>query len=168
MPASLFLKLEAIPGQSEVDGHAKEIECLSFNQSVSQRATESVSNQARTTGRPNHSDFSVTKYLDESSPKILEHCNKGEDVKTATFTVTQADGTTGKVAPLWVITMSKALITSVSIGGGGGDIPIESLTLNYTAIKWEFKAQTSAAEKKGTAASGWDLEANKAAAAGKA
>src|SRR5271154_6049055 len=123
MPANLFLKLEAVPGQSEVEGFAKEIECLSFSQSVSQMATQSVSNQARTRGRPDHSDFTVTKYLDESTPKILEHCNKGEDVKTAIFTVTQADGTTGKVAPLWVVTMSKALITSVSMGGGGGDIP---------------------------------------------
>jgi len=162
MGSHCFLKLDAIPGQSEVEGVAKEIEVLSFSQSCSNPATMSPSNAIRTSGRPSHSDFTITKYLDESTPKILEYCNKGEDVKTATFTFSHADGPTGKLTPLWICTMTKALITSVSHGGGSGQgVPTENLTLAYTSIKWEFKAQTADAEAKGTAASGWDLETNK-------
>jgi type VI secretion system secreted protein Hcp len=160
MSAQMFLKLDAIPGQTLVEGVAKEIECLSFSHGVSQPMTFGPSNQARTSGRPNHTDFVVTKYLDESSPKLLEHCNRGEDVKNATFTFSQADGPTGKMTPLWVVTMEKAIISSINCSGGGGDIPQESLTLNYTTIKWEFKAQTADAEKKGTASTGWDLTKN--------
>ena len=160
MPAQMFLKLDGIPGQTLVEGVAKEIECLSFSHGMSHPMTYGPSNQARTSGRPVHQDFTVTKYLDESSPKLIEHCNRGEDVKTATFTFSQSDGPTGKLTPLWVVTMTKALISSYSAGGSGGDIPVETLTLNYTTIKWEFKAQTEDATKKGTAASGWDLTKN--------
>lgn len=160
MSAQMFLKLDGIAGQTTVEGVAKQIECLSFSHGISHPMTFGPSNAARTAGRPNHQDFIITKYLDESSPKLIEHCNRGEDVKTATFTFSQSDGPSGKVTPLWVVTMTKAIINSISTGGGGSEIPVETLTLNYTTIKWEFKAQTEDATKKGTAATGWDLTKN--------
>jgi type VI secretion system secreted protein Hcp len=167
MSAQMFLKLDGIPGQSLVDGVAKEIECMSFSHGISHPMTYGPSNQARTAGRPSHQDFTITKYLDESSPKMIEHCNRGEDVKTATFTFSQSDGPSGKLTPLWVVTMTKAIISSISTGGSGGEIPMETLTLNYTTIKWEFKAQTEDATKKGTAASSWDLTKNEVGKGGK-
>jgi type VI secretion system secreted protein Hcp len=160
--SNLFLKLDGIEGQSSVEGFAKEIEVYSFSQGISQQVTAGPSNAVRTEGRPHHQDFTIVKKLDEASPKLMEFCNAGEDVKTATFTFAQADGQTKKLAPLWIVTMTKALITNVSqSGSSGGGIPMETLSLNYATIKWEFKAQNEDAEKKGTAATGWDLAANK-------
>lgn len=45
--------------------------------------------------------------------------------------------------------MSNALISAVSIGGGGGK-PMETVTLNYTAIRWDYKLQTASANLSGT------------------
>jgi len=161
----MYLKIEPIKGQSTVEGFKEQIECLSFSHGVSQSVTNSVSNNTRTVGRPRHQDFAIQKYLDESSPEILDYCNKGEDIKTAIFTLTQEDGKSGTTKPIWTVTMTKALITSTAISGGMGDMPMESVTFNYATIKWEFEVQTSDAEKKGKKAAGWSLEENKAAAA---
>jgi type VI secretion system secreted protein Hcp len=168
MSESLFLKLDAIPGQSTVAGFEKQIEVMSWSHGVSQAATNAPSSGTRTSASVNHSDFNFVKTMDESSIKMLEFCNKGEDVKTATFTIGQADGPTGKIEPLWVITLTKAIITSVSLGGSShGGLPTESFSINYATIKWEYKAQTADAEKKGTASTAWDLTKNAAAAGGK-
>jgi len=42
-----------------------------------------------------------------------------------------------------------------------GDVPVETLSLNFTKIKWELTAQKDDGTKEGTAASTWDMAANK-------
>ncbi|MGH8013245.1 MAG: type VI secretion system tube protein Hcp, partial [Candidatus Binataceae bacterium] len=59
-------------------------------------------------------------------------------------------------------TMAPVIITSYQTGGtSGGDVPVDSATLNYGSIKLEYKMQ---ADTSGTAtavpAFGWDLTKN--------
>ena len=61
-----------IPGTSTLDKYAKQIELLSFSHGVAMQITGDISNTERTSGKPNHQDFTVTKYLDQSSPKLNE------------------------------------------------------------------------------------------------
>jgi type VI secretion system secreted protein Hcp len=160
MGHNLFLSILPIKGQSSVDGFKEQIEVLSFSHGISQAVTSSVSNQNRTMGRPHHQDFTIAKHLDESSPEILDFCNKGLDIAKAIFTVTQQEAASAKVAPIWTVTMENAIFTSSSIGGGEGSVPVETVSMNYATIKWEFAVQTVGAEKKGTKAAGWDLTKN--------
>jgi type VI secretion system secreted protein Hcp len=53
-------------------------------------------------------------------------------------------------------TLKNVIISSISIGGGGGDRPVETLTLNYTKINWTYAPQ------QGEGAEGrWNLSTNR-------
>ncbi|MNO05723.1 hypothetical protein D3C81_2272250 [compost metagenome] len=53
------------------------------------------------------------------------------------------------------------MLSNVSVSGGTGGKPVETLSLNFTKIKWELTAQKDDGTKEGTAGTTWDLAANK-------
>jgi type VI secretion system secreted protein Hcp len=50
----------------------------------------------------------------------------------------------------------------MSVGGGGGDKPVESLSINYGSIKWDYQAQKETGGKGGTASTSWNVADNSA------
>ena len=148
----------AIPGECMLTHYVGQIECLSFSHGVAQQITGDQSNTKRTSGKPNHQDFTVTKYLDLSSAKLIDYCNQATNIPTLTFTVGQNEA--GKVTKTWVYVMTNALVSSISIGGGGGGKPQETVTFNYTAITWTYVQQVSAVSDSGNAAATWNLSTN--------
>ena len=154
---ALFLDLTSakIDGESLVTGHAKSIEVLSFSHGVAQQITGDPSNTKRTSGRANHQDFTITKYMDLATATIIDTCNQAKIIPTAKFTVGQSEG--GKVDDVMTITMTNALVSSYSVGGGGGGKPQETVTLNYAKIDWVYKAQKTDASDAGTNKATYDL-----------
>ena len=151
----LLMKFDPeIPGTSTLDKYAKWIELLSFSHGVAMQITGDITNVERTSGKPNHQDFTITKYLDESSPKINEACCAGENFKSAEVLVGRNDR--GKVLPLIKYTMKNVILSSVSIGGGGGDKPVETVTMNYNHITWDFHREGEGRN----VSSKWDLARN--------
>lgn len=63
--------------------------------------------------------------------------------------------------PFIIYTLDNVVLSNVSVSGGAGGKPVETLSLNFTKIKWELTAQKDDGTKEGTAASTWDLAANK-------
>jgi type VI secretion system secreted protein Hcp len=53
------------------------------------------------------------------------------------------------------------MLSSVEVGGGGGDKPVESLSINYSGIKWDYTAQKETGGKDGILSGSWDVAANK-------
>ena len=158
----LLMKLDpAIPGTSTMDGFAQQIELLSFSHGVAMQITGDVSNTERTSGKPNHQDFTITKYLDQASPKLNEACCKGDNFTSVEVVVGRNDK--GAVIPLIKYTLKNVVLSSVSIGGGGGDKPVETVTLNYNHITWDFHTQKAAGAEQGHVDTKWDLSLNKAA-----
>ncbi len=158
MPDVIMMKIEGVPGTSQVTGYAEQIELMSYSHGVSQQVTGDVSNTERTSGRPIHQDFHVTKYLDKASPLLNQKCCEATNLKTVTITIGRNDA--GAVIPLIIYTMEGVIISSVSVGGGGGDKPVESLSLNYASIKWDYTAQNEESGEAGTVSGGWDVSAN--------
>ena len=65
----LLMKFDpSVEGTSTLDKYAKQIELLSFSHGVAMQITGDISNTERTSGKPNHQDFTITKYLDQASP----------------------------------------------------------------------------------------------------
>src|ERR1700741_940282 len=158
----LLMKLDpAIPGTSTMDKFAQQIELLSFSHGVAMQITGDISNTERTSGKPNHPELTATKYLAQSSPKLNEACCKGDNFKSVEVTVGRNDK--GAVIPLIKYTLKNVVLSSVSIGGGGGDKPVETVTLNYNHITWDFTSQKAAGAKEGHVPGKWDLALNKAA-----
>jgi len=149
-----------IKGETTTTGYKDKIELMAFSHGVSMQITGDQSNQKRTSGKPNHQDMSVTKYVDLSSCKLLAHCNAGTAIKDVKIYVLQNEE--DKINAILTYEMKDVVISSISIGGGGGGKPTESVTLNYSQISWTYKPQMVNNQTKGQDAAKWNLATNKA------
>jgi type VI secretion system secreted protein Hcp len=148
----------SINGESQLTDYAQMIECLSFSHGVAQQITGDQSNTKRTSGKPNHQDFTVTKYVDLASCKLIDYCNQAKPIATVNVTIGQNDN--GKVTKILVYQLTNALVSSVSIGGGGGGKPQETVTFNYTKISWTYNVQKSDVTDSGNDSATWNLATN--------
>jgi type VI secretion system secreted protein Hcp len=156
----LLMKLDpVIDGTCTLDKYEKQLELLSFSHGVAMQITGDVSNTERTSGKPNHQDFTVTKYLDQSSPKLNEGCCKGDNFKSVLITIARNDK--GAVLPLITYKLENVVLSSISIGGGGGDKPVETVTMNYNKITWDFHTQKFEGGEQCHVQTLWNLATNK-------
>lgn len=137
MPAA-YLKMTGVEGGCEVSGFEGTIEVLSFSHGVMQSgAMQAASEGGRGQGVCSHSDLSIVKLLDRSSPILAQKCSVGDVIKDVTLTICRAKGDNEK---LMEYVLSDAIITSVRPGGSmeSEGIPLEEVSLAYTKIKWTY------------------------------
>ncbi|OFX14193.1 MAG: type VI secretion effector protein (Hcp) [Alphaproteobacteria bacterium RIFOXYD12_FULL_60_8] len=151
---------EDIPGESLMKGYEKQIELLSFSHGLSMQVTNDQSNTVRTSGKPNIMEMTITKYMDGASPKLYDYLLRGADIGQVIITTGRNDS--GAVLPFMIYTMDEVLVSSISSSGGGGDKPVETLTLNFTRINWEYKQQKTDVSEAGAIAAVWDIKTNQA------
>lgn len=156
----IIMDVKDVPGECQITGFEKKIELLSYNHGVSMQMTSDVSNKERTSGKPQLGEFTVSKYVDVTTPTMNQNCCSAKPLGQVVITVGRNEA--GSVMPLLVYTLDEVLVSSVSVGGGSGDKPTETLTLNYTKIKWDYTSQKSDSTKEGTASGVWDLKLNQA------
>jgi type VI secretion system secreted protein Hcp len=147
-----------IKGESTLTDFKDKIEALSFSHGVAQQITGDQSNQKRTSGKPNHQDFTITKYLDLATCNLINACNTATPIATVKVIIGQNEN--GKVNQYLSYELTNALISSVSVGGGGGGKPQETVTFNYTAITWTYKPQQATADASGNNSAKWNLATN--------
>ncbi|NWA24994.1 type VI secretion system tube protein Hcp [Pseudomonas gingeri] len=151
-----------IKGDSLLEGYADKIEVMSYSHNVAMQVTNDVSNSERTSGKPHIGEFTLTKFIDSATPSINEYCCSGKPIAEVKVTVGRnAAESSGQLMPFIIYTLSNVVVSNVSVSGGAGGKPVETLSLNFTKIKWELTAQKDDGTKEGTAASTWDLAANK-------
>jgi type VI secretion system secreted protein Hcp len=81
-------------------------------------------------GKASVSDITITKTVDKASPTLSLACANGKHFPKATITLRKA----GKVYLRYEL--SNVLISSYQSGGhGGGGVPVDSLSLNFTKIQ---------------------------------
>src|ERR1700744_1954676 len=124
----LILDCGSINGESTLTDYTQKIEILSYSHGVAQQITGDQSNQKRTSGKPNHQDFTITKYVDLATANLIDYCNQAKPLATIKVVVGQNEN--GKVNAILMYTLTNALISSVSVGGGGGGKPQETVTFN--------------------------------------
>ncbi|BBV32600.1 MULTISPECIES: Hcp family type VI secretion system effector [Citrobacter] len=156
---AIFLKLDDIKGESQVDGFKDQIEIMSYSHNVAMQVTNDVSNTERTSGRAHVGEMSLTKFVDLSTPKLNEYCCSGKMIKEAVLTLCRNDD--GKMLPFIVYTLDNVVISHLSVSGGSGGKPVETMSLNFTKIKWEITAQKLGGQKEGNVSSVWDMAMNK-------
>ena len=144
-----------VRGESTKEGFKDKMELLSFSHGVAMQVTGDISNSERTSGKPNHQDMTVTKYLDSASPVLNQSCCEWRDFPQVDIVIGRDDH--GSVNELMRYTMKDVHISSISIGGGGGDKPVETVTLNYNQISWRYSPQRPEA---GDVEGKWNLSTN--------
>ncbi|MDA0655404.1 MAG: type VI secretion system tube protein Hcp [Proteobacteria bacterium] len=155
----LVLEIDGIDGESTLDGYAGKINCLSFGHGLSNALQTDVSNIGRARGRCEHADFTISKYFDKASPLLAYKSCIGANLGVVKFTVLRAHADAGH-SPMIIYSFDNTMVSSVSVGGGEADTPIETIGLNYTKIKWEYKVQGFDMAEPGSVASEWDLTTN--------
>lgn len=158
MAVDYFLKIDGIDGESADSKHKSEIDLLSYNFGAAQTGTQS-SGGGGGAGKVQMQDFHFNMHINKATPKLLLACATGEHIKKAVLTCRKA----GKEQQEYLkVTFSDLLVSSYNTGGSGADIPVESISLNFAKIEFEYKEQKADGTLGGAVKAGYDLKANKA------
>lgn len=148
--ADFYLKIDGIDGESLDEKLPKTIEVLSWSWGESNSGSFAVG-QGGGTGRVNMQDLSISAYMSKASTEIFLSCATGKHIKDTKLTCRKAGGKQEKYLE---ITIYDVLVSSFQTGGsGGGDLPVESFSLNFAKIEYEYfvqdaKGVTTSAGKK--------------------
>lgn len=149
-----FLKIEGVPGESKADGHAGEIDVLSWSWGMSNSGSAGAGGGGGA-GKASFSDLSLTKRIDKSSPLLMRACATGEHIPKAVLTAKRVGP---KGTDYIRYTLENALCVSLQDAGTPGEAPSESISLNYEKIKFEYRAENELRWSE----FGWDLATNEA------
>ncbi|HET7773800.1 MAG TPA: type VI secretion system tube protein Hcp [Burkholderiaceae bacterium] len=136
MAVDYFLKIEGIEGESPDAKHGKEIQVLSWSWGVTNTGTHGMG-AGGGAGKAMVSDFNFAHEYDKASPNLFDKCVKGTHIKSAVLTARKAGG---QQQEFLVIKFFDLLVSSVS-PGASGEIPQESVSLNFTKYEIEYKPQ---------------------------
>lgn len=145
MATDFFLKMKDIKGESLDSKHKDELELTSWSFGGSQMGGAHRIGGAGT-GRADLQDFHFTKNIDTASKSLFQFLCEGTPQTEITFTARKAGK--GK-DPLEYLkfTMYDAIISMYSIGGG--ELPTESVSLNFAKLKYVYQGQSSTGGKEG-------------------
>ena len=158
----IYLKMPGVTGQTQIEGHKDEMEVQSFQFGAGLAVTSGTSNQERTAGKPSFSEITVTRTSDSATPQLLQKLAGGEVFAGDTIITFPREDKSG-LLPLMVVTLTDVILSGLSVSSGG-DLPQESVSLNYAAIKVEYTKQKEEGGQEGVAPFGWDLSKNTAVA----
>jgi type VI secretion system secreted protein Hcp len=157
MAVDMFLNLDGIKGESNDSKHKGEIDILSFNWGLSQSGSGHRGTGSGA-GKVDIADLSIQKYVDKASPLIMLACANGKHVTKGRITVRKAGEN-----PLEYLTidLEGILVSGYTTGGSsGGDIPSETISLNFAKVKVEYWSQTDKGAKNENANFAWDISKN--------
>lgn len=139
MAVDMFLKFSPeVKGESKDSVHTGEIDILAWSWGANNSGTAQVGGGGGA-GKVNVHDISVTKYVDLSSATLLQGVSQGKHFTSATLTVRKAGGTPLEYI---VIEFDEVLVTSVAVGGSGGEDRLtENISLNFAKFKYVYTEQ---------------------------
>lgn len=153
----MFMKIEGIDGESQDSAHKDEIDVLSWSWGMTNSGTFHTGGGGGA-GKANFQDISFTKWVDKSTPKLMEACASGATIPAATLVLRKAGG---EPLEYLIIRMEKVLVTSVSTGGSGGEDRLtENVTLNFAQIMVKYTEQRADGGIGDIVEFGWDIETN--------
>jgi type VI secretion system secreted protein Hcp len=146
MASNIYLEMvdekgTTLEGSSKAGGHENKIEVVSWNHAFNQPTTAATkSSDQQAVSRANHSDLTFTKYFDNASDDIMKACWTGQQMQTCIFQMYRSSGTTdtGASTEYLKIELEDVIISNYSVSGGGDELPVENITLNYTKITYTF------------------------------
>lgn len=181
-----FLKLEAPPleGESTDKEHAKEIEILSFDQTIIRQPKSAGTTQGNAGKvKSEHKPLTIIKPVDKSSPKLYQAASAGTVYKKAVISLCQPSGTTETTSSKWKkivyleVTLEGVHIVRAHLVGDprlhafgrstsfpitAGEVlamgPLEEIDLAYAKIEWMYKGGSGTANITGK----WNLATNSA------
>jgi type VI secretion system secreted protein Hcp len=132
-----FLKIDGIQGESRDDRHKDEIDIESFSWGETQSGTFAVGGGGGS-GKISMQDFHFTMPVNKASPALFLACAQGDHIKNAILTCRKAGRDQQEFLK---VTMNNVLVSSFQIGGAGGVVPTDQISLNFAKIEVEYQEQ---------------------------
>ncbi|QGZ42656.1 type VI secretion system secreted protein Hcp [Pseudoduganella flava] len=148
-----------IKGNCTITGFADKIIVHSFSHSAYLPMGSDAGNTERTLGRPVLSEMSFSKTSDLSTTALFKACTQGTKIGSATLNIGRVEN--GTYMNFMTYVMDNAMVSQMSCSGGGG-IPNDSFSINFTKIKADFSQQKTDSTEKGKGTWNWNLETMKA------
>jgi len=160
-----YLNLDGIPGEALDDKHQGWIEVLSYGHEMNQPVSGTKSSAGGApTGRSEHKDIIITKYVDKASTKLYAAVSSGKPVAKAKLEFCRAGGSQVKFLEINLEEVVISHVSAASNAGGttgspgttgtpgstgttgstgtsGQDLPVEEVHLNYAKIEWIYTQQ---------------------------
>ncbi|MCL4180364.1 MAG: type VI secretion system tube protein Hcp [Verrucomicrobia bacterium] len=157
--SDFFLKIDGIDGESTDEQHRAEIEIQSFSWGMSNSGTFSGGTGGGA-GKVSMQDIHFTRRLDKASPLLMLACATGQHIPSAVL-VCRKSGGDGKPVNYYKITLSDLIVSGVSTGGSSDDDrPMETLSLNFAKIEWEYVPVNADGGAGDPVRAGFDLRLN--------
>jgi type VI secretion system secreted protein Hcp len=161
----IYMKIAEIPGEVAAEGHKNEIAIGSFQFGVGigvEAPTAGSGTGKRSTSAASFSEAVVSKTLDNSSGKFMETLASGTSLPKVEIFFVLATGKdkTGDDTYM-TITLEDVFVSGYSLSSGG-DMPTESVSLNYAKVKKNYMKSDSAGNLTQGTIAGWDIAGNKA------
>jgi len=163
MASNIHMKITGpdVAGESTDAGHANEIELMSFSHGVSRATGPRTTAGSASTGHSNHADMTIMKYIDKATPELQKAICGGQQFSEIKIVVDKTNAT-GTVIPYLIYTLSNVIVSTSQLSGSeGGQLAVESVSLNYDKIKWEYTATNPTdGAAAGTVPFTWDVGKN--------
>lgn len=158
MAVDMFLKLDGVDGESADHKHKGEIQIESFSFGVAQTGTSGFGGGGGA-GKASWHDLQINKRADKSSPILMLKCATGEHIKQGLLTCRKAGGGQQEY---YKIKLTDLLVSNFNNQGSGhDDVPMETVSMNYAKIEFEYSEQKPDGTLGGKSTAGYDLKANK-------
>jgi type VI secretion system secreted protein Hcp len=153
-----FLKIDGIDGESTDDKHKNEIDVESWSWGETNAGTHAGGGGGGA-GKVVMQDFHFVMKVNKASPKLLLACATGQHIKDAKLTVRKAGGDQQAYMSYKFYDL---LISSYQTGGSTGDVvPVDQISMNYSKMELEYRAQKKDGTLDAPVKAGYDLKLNK-------
>jgi type VI secretion system secreted protein Hcp len=158
MASDMFLKVEGADGESEDKAQKNWIEVLSWSWGEVQTGSAGKGGGSGV-GKVDMQDFSFTKYLDKSSPKLMLFCASGKHIPKVEFLARKAGGEQQKYM---TVKFEDVMVSSfqTSNSAGSGSLPVESISLNFSKIEMEYFQQDAKGKTASAGKMQWSVREN--------
>ncbi len=158
MAADYFLQITGIAGESTDAKHKGwiDVEAWSWGEANPQPVSAGSGSAA---GKVQMQDFHFISRVSKASPKLFLACASGQHMKEAKLVAVRT-GAMQQEFLTW--TFSDVLVTGYQTGGAEGDVgPMDQVSLNFSKVRVEYKAQKADGSLDAAVTAGWDQKANK-------
>lgn len=158
-PSSYYLELSGIKGESTADKDANAIDVDSFAFGDEATTTRFGAGGAGA-GRVHFDDLTIRKDIDSSSPQLFEDSASGQHIQKAVL-IAVKDGASPH--QYLKITLSNVLVSSYHVESQepAGDGEVETITLDFQQISYQYEPQNSDGSSGAPSTVGWNVSENK-------
>jgi type VI secretion system secreted protein Hcp len=167
----ICLKLDGIDGESTTKGHEKEIEVVSYDQSIESTVPSGGGAAGAGAGKSTFSGVRFRKLLDTASMPIALACASGLHIASARFAFRRAP------LDFYVVTLEDVVVTHAGqcattdaqsplrfetlARSPAGAALLEEVTLHFGKIRWEYRPIGPKGTGLAPITGGWDVQTNR-------